>query len=198
MPSLRLRLSDTRQKWRVVCVLFRWAGKDYHHHHHHLLVNICGSLGLFSWWVGSCWCIPKFCLFMGSQSSSWACFPWLLILEMPWHLQLKFLEFVLSFWLCIFCVYLFFFPSSLCCLIFSSLLFDSYCLSQLPCLFSQGIPPAAHSNVFTRLGIAVTTDVTCLMPRSWQPFVNWFLVQRQFFCFGNPTKTVNWKGPCGH
>lgn len=74
---------------------------------------------------------------------------------MPWHLQLKFLAFV-PLLLAVYILYLLFFPSSLCCLIFSSLLFDSCCLSRLPCLFSQGIPPAAHSNVFTRLGIAAS------------------------------------------
>lgn len=46
------------------------------------------------------------------------------------------------------------FSLPVCCLIFFSLLSDSCRLSQVPCLFSQGIAPAAHSDVFTRLGIA--------------------------------------------
>lgn len=132
--------------WVYICVLFRWAGRA----HHHLPLHICGSLGLFSWWVGCCWCIPKFCLLMGIQSPSWACLPWLLMLEMSWHLQLKLSVYLPpsghAYFVCI-CRC---FPCSFCCLMF----FDSSHLSQLPCLFSQGIPRAAHSNVFSRLGIA--------------------------------------------
>lgn len=177
----------------IVCV-FRWARKN--DDDHHLALNIYGSLGLFSWWVGCYWCIPKFCLLMGSQSPSWACFPWLLILEMPWHLQLKFLV-CLSPSGCVYfvyiCVFFFFLPASVS---FSPLtaVTSPSCLACFPRAFLM-LPTVMFSPGWE---LQLTTDVTCLMPRSQQPFVNWFLVQWQFFCFGDPTETANWKGPHAH
>lgn len=73
--------------------------------------------------------------------------------------------------------------------------FSPCCLTPITspsCLacFPRAFLSSAHNNGLAR----VESTATHLKPGSQRSNVNRFLVQRQFLCFGNPTKPLNWEG----